>query len=430
MRALRKLFKADTGREACVAAIAKATTQRRDADRHIAVLILKPVQLENIYASLGHSAGVGVMSSIEADTRKVLAEDDIVLTLDDSKLAVILSSLKHPNHALLAANKIRNASNHSIELSGRNIALRLRVGVAVMAPAGQSPEAALQCAEMALREADETEQPVVMRGEPDSDPVLRNWEIENGLSAALSNGDLEMFYQPKIAVGTLEVCGAEGLLRWEKEGITPDVFIAVAEATHQITALTRFALQSAMRQLAEWPDALGNVGVAVNLSVTDLNNEEFPGVVNGALQVWGIEPERITLEVTETALMEDPDKAHAILNAVRDMGCRVSIDDFGTGYSSLAYFKNIPADELKIDKSFVSNMLTDAADKNIVGHVIDLAHSFGMKVVAEGVEDRETMDCLREMDCDYAQGYYFSKALPSRKFVEWVGEFRQESNPK
>lgn len=424
MRAIRKLFRPETGRLACVSAVAKAANDGNNANNHVGLLILQPIQLQDIYASLGYKAGTEVISTIRSAAKNVLAKDDVVLLLDDGKLAIILSSLRHPNQALLAANKLRGVCEKNVDLGGRELVLRLRVGVAILEQPGETPESALQGAELALREASESDQPVVMRSESKPDPTLRDWEIEEGLSAALSNGDLELFYQPKINVRSQRICGAEGLLRWERKGIFPDAFIPVAEKTGQITELTRFALQSAVRQLAEWPQELGEIGVAVNLSATDLHRADLPMVINGALEVWSVSPNRLTLEVTETALMEDPGAAHAVLTAIRDLGCRISIDDFGTGYSSLAYFKKIPADELKIDRSFVFSMLTDAADRNIVSHVISLAHSFGLQVVAEGVEDQETLECLSEMNCDYAQGFYFSKALPTEAFIEWTKYFR------
>jgi EAL domain-containing protein (putative c-di-GMP-specific phosphodiesterase class I)/GGDEF domain-containing protein len=424
MRAIRKLFRSDTGRQACVSEVARAANGGNSSNKHVGLLILKPIQLQDIYASLGFSAGTKVFSNIQSAAKNVLAKNDVVLHLDDGKIAIILGSLDHPNHALLAANKLRNACEQNVDLGGRELALRLRVGIAILQQPGETPESVLQRAELALREADESDQSVVMRGEPETDLVLRDWEIEKGLSSALSNGDLELFFQPKIDVCSQALCGAEGLLRWEQMGLTPDAFIPVAEKTGQITKLTRFALQSAVRQLAEWPQFLNEIGVAVNLSATDLNRGDLPGIINGALEIWSINPKRLTLEVTETALMEDPIAAHAILMAIRELGCRVSIDDFGTGYSSLAYFKKIPADELKIDKSFVFSMLTDAADRSIVNHVIGLAHSFGLQVVAEGVENQETLECLTEMNCDYVQGFHFSKALPTDDFVEWAKRFR------
>lgn len=425
MRAIRKLFRPETGRQACLSAVARAANGGNSANNYVGLLVLKPIQLHDIYASLGYSAGTDVISNVRSAAKNVLANEDVVLHLDDGKLAIILSSLGHPNHALLAANKLCNACEKNVDLGGRELALRLRVGIAILEQPGETPESALQRAELSLREADESDRSVVMRDEPETDLVLRDWEIEKGLRIALANGDLELFYQPKIDVSSRTLCGAEGLLRWERKGIFPDVFIPVAEKTGQIAELTRFAVQSAVRQLAEWPQELSQIGVAVNLSATDLHNSDLPLALNGALEIWSVSPDRLTLEVTETALMEDPNAAHAILTAIRDLGCRVSIDDFGTGYSSLAYFKKIPADELKIDKSFVFSMLTDAADRSIVSHVIGLAHSFGLQVVAEGVEDQETLECLAEMKCDYVQGFYFSKALPTNDFVEWATRFQQ-----
>lgn len=423
MRAIRSLFEPETGRQACVSAVAKAANGANAADVHIGLLILKPIQLKDIYASLGYSAGTNVISAVQSAAENALADNDAVLHLDDGKLAVILTSLGHPNHALLAANKLRNACELNVDLGGRELELRLRIGIAVLERSAETAESALQRAELALREADESGQPVVMRNEPESDLVLRDWDIERGLDTAISNGDLELFFQPKIETGSRRLCGVEGLMRWEKTHISPDTFIAVAEKTGQIAELTRLAVQSAVRQLAQWPQPLNEIGVAVNLSATDLHRSDLPAIVNGALNLWSIDPKRLTLEVTETALMEDPAAAHAVLLSLRELGCRVSIDDFGTGYSSLAYFKKIPADELKIDKSFILSMLTDAADRYIVSHVISLAHNFGLKVVAEGVENEETLACLVEMNCDYVQGFHFSKALPAGDFVDWANSF-------
>lgn len=423
MVSIRKLLRPETGRMACVTALAKFANAQSVPDSHVALLLLRPIQLEDIYMTLGYKSGAAVFSALVSAAKEVLAKDDVVLHLDDGKIAVVINSLGHPNHALLAANKLRNACEKSIQAGGRQFALRLRIGIAVSKKPQEMPVAVLQGAEAALREASESGQPVVMRSDLGVDARLRDWKIEEGLRAALHNGDLELFLQPKIDVRAEKICGAEGLLRWEREGISPDDFIPVAERTGQITELSRFVIQSAARQIAEWPAEFGAMGVAMNLSASDLHRCDLPAAVKGALDIWGVDPRRLTLEITETALMGDPTTAHTILAEIRHLGCRVSIDDFGTGYSSLQYFKSIPADELKIDKSFISSMLTDAADRYIVSHVIGLAHNFGMQVVAEGVEDRETLECLSQMNCDFAQGFYFSRAMRSDAFIDWANQF-------
>lgn len=423
MKKLRKLLRPETGRMACVTALTKFANAQNAPDSHVALLLVRPIHVEEMYTSLGYKGGVEVLSALQSVVKNALGKDDVVVHLDDGKLAIIVSALGHPNHALLAANMLRNVCERSLEVDGQQFVLRVRIGIAVLKMPQEKAESVLQGAEQALVEADDSGQSVVMRSESSTDCRLRDWEIEEGLRVALFEGDLELFFQPKIDIKAKTICGAEGLLRWETEGIRPDEFIPVAEKTGQITELTRFALQSAVRKIAEWPPEFGDLGVAINLSAMDLHRADLPAAIKGALDIWNVNPGRLTLEITETALMADPLAAHAVLTEIRSFGCRVSIDDFGTGYSSLQYFKSIPADELKIDKSFVSSMLTDAADLSIVKHVISLAHSFGLKVVAEGVEDRETLQCLSEMQCDYAQGFYFSRALRAGPFIRWAKKF-------
>jgi EAL domain-containing protein (putative c-di-GMP-specific phosphodiesterase class I) len=224
------------------------------------------------------------------------------------------------------------------------------------------------------------------------------------------------------------VTGCEALMRWnrpEAGNVPPEIFIDVAEMTGQIDPLTRFAFHRALRQLGEWPKALGPLGVAVNVTPSIVCNPELVDAIQGAAGLWSVPLERLTVEVTENALMVDRERSHRVLTALRELGVRVSIDDFGTGYSSLSYLKQLPADELKIDKSFVMNMLADPADARIVEQVVALGHSFGLEVVAEGVESAEVAAKLAAMGCDYAQGYHYAKPLPPAEFPGWLQGWRR-----
>jgi EAL domain-containing protein (putative c-di-GMP-specific phosphodiesterase class I) len=194
--------------------------------------------------------------------------------------------------------------------------------------------------------------------------------------------------------------------------------------TGQIDPLTRFAFHRAFRQLGEWPKSLGPVNVAVNVTPSIICNPELVEVIRGSAGLWSVGLDRLTVEVTENALMADRERSHRVLTELRDLGARISIDDFGTGYSSLSYLKQIPADEIKIDKSFVINMLADPADARIVEQVVALGHSFGLEVVAEGVESAEIAARLAAMGCDYAQGFHYAKPLPAQDFPAWAREWR------
>ena len=220
-------------------------------------------------------------------------------------------------------------------------------------------------------------------------------------------------------------------MRWNRPdsgNVPPEIFIDVAEMSGQIDPLTRFAFHRALRQLGEWPKSLGTIGVAINVTPSNACNPELVDVIRNAASLWSVDFKRLTVEVTENALMVDRERSHRVLTEIRELGARISIDDFGTGYSSLSYLKQIPADELKIDKSFVMNMLNDEGDRKIVEQVIALGRSFDLGVVAEGVENAEVAARIAEMGCDYAQGFHYAHPLPPKDFPAWAQEWRRSRN--
>ena len=286
----------------------------------------------------------------------------------------------------------------------------------------------MQCAEVALLEAWKTQQQTVVYTDRKTEELVAGWDLESQLANALEHGDLVLNYQPKLSLPKLEVAGVEALMRWNRPdagNVPPEIFIDVAEMTGQIDPLTRFSFHRALRQLGEWPKSLGAISVAVNVAPSIISNPELVEVIKGAASVSSVSLERLTVEVTENALLVDRERSHRVLTELRELGVRISIDDFGTGYSSLAYLKQIPADELKIDRSFVINMLADEADGRIVEQVVALGHSFGLEVVAEGVESAEAATKLAAMGCDYAQGFHYAKPLPPKEFPAWAQDWRR-----
>ena len=248
------------------------------------------------------------------------------------------------------------------------------------------------------------------------------WDLEIELDGAIQHGDLLLAYQPKLRMDDLRPVGAEALMRWphHARGLIPtEQFIKIAEQTGQIRAMTMWALNTAMRHAAGWKHG-APLSVAVNVPAELVAQDDLPDLVENALQLWGTPDVGLVLEITERSLVTDPRHSFDILSRTRDLGVKVSIDDFGTGYSCLAYFKDIPADELKIDQSFVRGMLTDTASADITALIIDLAHRFGLTVVAEGVEDAQTFALLRARNCDVVQGHLFAKAMPLDAFVQWL----------
>jgi diguanylate cyclase len=235
------------------------------------------------------------------------------------------------------------------------------------------------------------------------------------LARALDQHEIVVYYQPKIALSDGRVAGVEGLVRWihpEKGLIPPDEFIPYAERTGLMRRLTAYVLEAALRHRAGWASLGIELQVAVNVSVS-LLDRDFPAEVARLLELWSTSGERITLEITESTVMADPILAARVLGDLERLGVRLSIDDFGTGYSSLAYLKNLPVNEIKIDRGFVDSMVSEPSDAMIVRSTIDLGHNLGLDVVAEGIEDEATWVALRGLGCDYAQGYFMSKPVPA-----------------
>jgi EAL domain-containing protein (putative c-di-GMP-specific phosphodiesterase class I) len=249
------------------------------------------------------------------------------------------------------------------------------------------------------------------------------------LRQAINNDELILHFQPKVTSKTGRINAVEALVRWDhpRHGILPpNEFIPLAERTGLIEELTIWALKKSLRQGAIWRDRKLKITIAVNISALSLLNPEFPEVLDGLLTAFNFPAELLIMEITETSIMVDPERSLAILDRIHQKGVQLSIDDFGTGYSSLAYLKKLPVSELKIDKSFVTDMLSSESDATIVNATIQLGHNLGLQVVAEGVENQQTFNTLRSMGCDLQQGFFISRPVPAETITTW--EF-QASKP-
>jgi EAL domain-containing protein (putative c-di-GMP-specific phosphodiesterase class I) len=255
------------------------------------------------------------------------------------------------------------------------------------------------------------------------DHTLDRLLLAGELRHAIENDQLVLHYQPKASFATGCVSHVEALVRWnhpQRGLVPPDQFIPLAEQTGLIRPLFLWVLNDALRQCSVWRQEGIGLHVAVNLSMRNLQDPRLPDTLVNLLSRWNLEPAWVELEITESTLAADPERAMKILTRFSTLGMRIAIDDFGTGYSSLAYLKRLPVDEIKIDKSFVLGMVNDENDATIVRSTIDLGHNLGLKVVAEGVEDQATWDLLTAWGCDLAQGYFLSRPLPAPDFVAWL----------
>jgi EAL domain-containing protein (putative c-di-GMP-specific phosphodiesterase class I) len=298
------------------------------------------------------------------------------------------------------------------------------IGVARFPRDGADPHSLLRSADVAMYAAKEAHSGCKIYAAALDRHSVRRLSVLSEFRRALDSDEIVVFYQPLMEMDGTNVHGAEGLVRWQHPELgllPPSDFIPIVEQTGLIGPLTRHVLEQAVAQCATWRRAGKDLTVSVNLSVRNLLDPDLPTLIGDLLTLYGLTPEALHLEITESMLMSDPDRSLVTLTRLNQLGAGLSVDDYGTGYSSLANLRRLPIDELKIDRSFVSPMLSDESDLIIVRSTINLGHDLGLKVVAEGVEDEATLHRLAGLGCDFAQGYHFSKPLAPDAFNEWIG---------
>ena len=412
--------------------LTEAISRVRAKDQALGLLVIHLENFDRLVSAFGYRMGSKVITAFAECLAGTVRPQDAVIRISDSKFAVIISPLSTKGIVILAANKISQILAQPIPIGPHNVIAALRIGISTTPEDGTEAEDLLQHAETALLSAIEEDTPYALYSEEQAERAFDSLGLELELDLAIKRGEFELYYQPKISAVDLSPCGAEALLRWDnpKRGfVSPELFIPLADRAGRIEPLTAFVLNTALREAAEWPSEWGKLRVAVNVTPKVVEDSDLVGMVSSAMQLWDTSPDQLVIELTEGALMRNPDKSFRVLAELRDAGTHIAIDDFGTGYSSLSYFKNIPADELKIDKSFVINMFEDQGDKQIVRAVIELARSFDLKVTAEGVEDERTASVLSSLNCDFLQGYYYSRPLPLKEFVAWLREYRGGIGP-
>jgi len=406
--------------------IALAVREKQD----VAVLIVQAHDVEQLCATLGHEQTAGLLDDFCARLQGIARDNDLVERIGDRKFVVLLNGLRNRGHIDLAAKKIQRLTRETAGEHEGDPELSTTIGIALCPSQGIEPAELMRFAEVASLNGRHSNLTVCFFESETASQMFVDWGMERRLQMAMETSSLEMHYQPKTDIQTGAVVGAEGLMRWfepEIGPISPDVFINLAESTGQIAELTYFAIQNACHLLSNLRDSGHDLNIAVNVTPSLIRGREIIDAVSSAASIWGAEFSSLTLEVTENALMKDREATHEILTELRHAGVRISIDDFGTGYSSLGYLKDIPADELKIDRSFVMGMLDNPDDFKIVKHTIEIARSFGLSVVAEGIESEDMLEALRGLGCDYGQGYFICKPVPSASFEAFV---RQEGNPE
>ena len=374
---------------------------------------------------INHRHAFDIGDAVLAETERQLAElapaEDTVFRIASHTFAVILPTVTQPELLPVVVGRMRTALEEALELDGYLTAAELLIAIALNRACRLSPLLTLARAEehlAALRRGDGRELSDVL-----ADSEARPDDLIRPFTEALHDNDFLLYYQPKVAIDSGGLVGAEALLRWhnaERGWIPPEVAVQIAEDIQRSFELTKWVVHAAARQHREWSRAGRDVPLSVNLPASLIDRADLPGMINGALKIWDMPPARLTLEITEQAFMRDAEAGLRIMAQLRDLGCRISIDDFGTGYSSLAYFRDIPAAELKVDRSFGTRLLLSPQDAGLVRTIVELAQIFGMRVVAEGLEDADTLACLRSIGCEIAQGFGIARPLPPAEFTAWA----------
>jgi EAL domain-containing protein (putative c-di-GMP-specific phosphodiesterase class I) len=336
--------------------------------------------------------------------------------LKKNRACIILRDIGSPGELELAGAKLARIFKKPHIHMGEAMPLMISAGFTNLDDQHTDMALAMQQAGIALSEARQSLDLFKVYSPQTAKNIREESELLESMQVALDRGEFHLYFQPKVHAGYRTLVGAEALIRWhtqDKRIVMPDQFIDLAERNEIIKPITWWVIKSAVSRLARWPEQLS---IAVNICPVLLLDDDILSVVTDALEIYGVTPARLNLEVTEKIMIADQERMLAQLARLQAIGVKISIDDFGTGFSSLAYFRDLPVDEIKIDQSFVQHMLESEKDYAIVKAVIDLAHNFSLKVVAEGVETIAIADRLAEMRCDFLQGYVFDKPLPVEEF--------------
>lgn len=385
--------------------------------------------------SLGHTKGDILLQMVGARLKRIMTEVDTVARFGGDEFAILKVDVPNKSAAAEFAQKILDILSQPFHIMGRDLFTTVSMGIALSPNDGVSSSELLKNSDMAMYKAKELGRnnykfytnELILRSE-------KRLYIENSLRKAIQNEELVLFFQPKISTLTNQVCGAEALIRWkhpERGWVPPVEFIPVAEDSGIIERIGDWVLDEACRLKKEWKEKnLPTFPVSINVSGKQLARANWSHRVQSTILQYNINPEEIELELTESSIMENPEKSIEAFEYLSGLGIKVSIDDFGTGYSSLSYLKKINADVLKIDRSFVIDLELNEDDRAICKAIINMAHSLGMEVIAEGVENAAQRDLLHDLGCHMIQGYLYSKPLPAEDFVAFVKKFNESAKTK
>ena len=403
-------------------------TTARLNKKPVVIIFMDLDGFKDVNDTFGNNVGDQILQLLSARMKRLVASGDTLARLGGDEFALILETTGQEEGGIEVARRIQQMLSTPFIVEGRNIGISASIGISYFPRHADDEDSLLQCAEIATHAAKRTIEGYMIYSAELKQANPRRFTLTSDLRRAIENELLEFHFQPKVDLTTGQTPGAEALLRWnhpEHGSIPPEEFTRLAERTRLITALSRLVIKKSIRQLQVWRTSGIELNLSLNITAHDLNDDKLPGHVAAMLADSGVDPVRLTFEITESSVMENAEQALQIIKQLADLKLRLSIDDFGTGYSSLAYLSKLPVHELKIDKTFVLGMAKNRSDYLIVKATIDLGHNLGLKVTAEGIEDQQAWDTLQQLGCDLGQGFFMSRPLPEHEFEEWLVESRR-----
>jgi diguanylate cyclase (GGDEF)-like protein/PAS domain S-box-containing protein len=397
--------------------------EARGSGSTLALMLMDLDRFKEVNDTFGHHFGDALLKQVAFRLRNQVHGEDVVARLGGDEFAVVLPRVDDANSVAQAARRILGTLEQPFVIEGQVLEVGASIGIALFPEHGADARTLLRRADVAMYAAKQKQSGYSFHREDGSSRSPDQLALVVELRHAGERNELVAHYQPKLHMRSGLMTRAEVLVRWDhptRGHLPPSQFIPLAERTGLIRGVTDWLLEHAIGQCRVWQDAGAPIHIAVNVSARSLLDQGLPGKVQSTLDRWGVDPRFLKIEITESSIMADPAHALAILSMLQSMGVRLSVDDFGTGYSSLTHLRELPIDEIKIDKSFVIGMRRSEADAAIVRTVIDLAHNLGKQVCAEGVEDEATWRLLKELGCDLAQGYWISKPLAADELMEWL----------
>jgi diguanylate cyclase (GGDEF)-like protein len=406
----------------------ETSLKRADRGERFSVLCVDLDQFKVVNDTLGHSVGDALLCAVSKRLRELVRESDLVSRTGGDEFSVVQSGVEAPLAASALASRIVEVLSVPFDLGDHQVVIGASVGIAIAPDDGNDPDQLLKNADMALYRAKDDGRGRFHFFETEMDAKAQARRLlELDLRKAITTGEFELFYQPIVNLKHDKVSGFEALLRWNhptRGRVPPGDFIPLAEETGLIVAIGEWVIRQACAHANTWP---ADLRVAVNVSPLQFRNKNLVSTVVSALATSGLRADRLELEITETVLMHNNDGTLAMLHHLRDLGVRISMDDFGTGYSSLSYLRSFPFDKIKIDQTFVRDLIEKPDSIAIIRAVAGLGHSFGMTTTAEGVETKEQLDQMRAEGCTEVQGYFYSKPLPASEVPQLLSGFEKRS---